>query len=119
MTEAIRVYVVFNQPSGTIMSCDDEAPKIRDLGENQTFVSYVAESSVADAVECARVVGVLDAWAKCPMAQYWRCWETRFGWSCDLVEADGPQTTHEFAALTAAGARALAAKAIEAGEVQQ
>ncbi len=57
-------------------------------------------------------IGLLDAWARGPMAQYWRCWQTRFGWSCDLVEADGPQTTRAFADLTPSAARAAAASAL-------
>lgn len=76
-------------------------------------------AELAEALERARVVGVLDAWAAGPAPDSDRSWATRCVeegrlFACHLVTHD---SNRKWCGKTADAARAAAAKAIEAGEV--
>ena len=75
------------------------------------------EDLVTEALERARVVGVLDTWAESGKYPFFTMpihhEHPAGGWVCCTRTFGGP----EFVADTADAARAAAAKAIEAGEV--
>ncbi len=71
------------------------------------------------ALERARVVGVLDAWAKGSKSLGWECCDCDKQTCCtlEITENGGATRTIEYYGATPDAARAAAAKAIEAGEV--
>ena len=78
-----------------------------------------AHRYISEALERARVVGVLDAWAKGAKALEWGVTDCTEQACCTLqvTHAGGAVKDTDFYGATADAARAAAAKAIEAGEV--
>jgi len=78
------------------------------------------EDAVA-AIERARVVGVLDAWAGNPLksraAWYTATSDDMSEWRCTLYPENGTLGAKHYFGQNPDAARAAAAKAIEAGEV--
>ena len=88
-------------------------------GEGHHFVEEISEAF--ETLECARVVGVLDAWLRLKPDRWWDMDTDGTGTltprpSCVL---HGPQPEEDWTYVgdTPDAARAAAAKAIEAGEV--
>ena len=81
-------------------------------------VSQELSDEISAALECARVVGVLDAWA---LAKHGRSVElvaTAGAYpACIEVKTNVALTGRDYFGITPDAARAAAAKAIESGEV--
>lgn len=86
--------------------------------EGAAFITRAVMREVEEAVERARVVGVLDAWAKRVAGRAHTMRNGDMSEVCDLEFVNG-RTKHNkgFFGPTPDAARAAAAKAIEAGEV--
>lgn len=82
-------------------------------------ILQMSAEELEQALERARVVGVLDAWAAVPALDSDRSWATRcveegLLFACHLVTHD---SNRKWFGKTPDAARAAAAKAIESGEV--
>lgn len=77
------------------------------------------ENLVLDALERARVVGVLDAWAERTGVEpaVYRSLNKPGLWCCDCDGLSDPNARRRFYGNSRDAARAAAAKAIESGEV--
>lgn len=96
-----------------------EAAKIREVVRGTDVALAANRFRLIESLERARVVGVLDAWARADDERYWVSGPTYGGEGgyCTLWHVENKRVGGPFHAQTEDAARAAAAKAIENREV--